>query len=557
MYNLDSYHFAPAHCCFHQTQSCTTIGHSFCSILIDLHKASYIEIGRAGRRNQPADTVSYHQTVSELTYDIETCDEQAAAIINGESPAVYAENMNYGTFDVEQVAKIDTSYTLVDADTVTYMVQRQPDLLPQVSVSQSMAETWARRKITSAMMQSILQGESVPDAAKRIRSVVEMYRRASLRAARTSLTGAENAGRIGSYQRASGMGIELQKQWMATLDSRTRDSHRELDGEKADIDAKFSNGLSYPGDPAGPASEVWNCRCTMVAALPGHDVFRDRNTSKLETSYEDWKAGRDPKQQKPAGRTMASFFQMPGTIAKLNSSGISMTEARKRLTEQLKEYGISSGSFRKLSAGDQQKVLDAALARGTAESGITDKRKAYQSAKVDVPYVLSSSYSKKFNGITGNAIADKAIANECRAMLVHRSGTSGEDLSLISRVTGEVVAKSTAGTDENQTVYTKEILDAIAANEPGSLISVHNHPTNLPPTGSDFGAQVAHSYGGGVVALHNGEVYYFEQGEPPEYGVYFDMKVSELVSSGMRESDAMAKVLHTLQEEGKIRWKKL
>lgn len=99
---------------------------------------------------------------------------------------------------------------------------------------------------------------------------------------------AENAGRIGSYQRASGMGIELKKQRIATLDSRTRDSHRELDGEKADIDAKFSNGLSYPGDPAGPASEVWNCRCTLVAALPGHDVLRNRNTGKLETSYKDW-----------------------------------------------------------------------------------------------------------------------------------------------------------------------------------------------------------------------------------------------------------------------------
>lgn len=260
------------------------------------------------------------------------------------------------------------------------MVQQQPDLLPQVSVKPSGAETWARRKTTSAMAQSILQGESVPDAAKRIRSVVEMDRRASLHAARTALTGAKNAGRMGSYRRASGMGIELQKQWMATLDSRTRDSHRELDGEEGGIDGRFSNGLSYPGDPTGPASEVWNCRCTMVAALPGHDVLRDRNTSKLETSYEEWKADRDPKRQEPADRTMASFFQMPGTIAKLNSSGISMTEARRSLTEQLRKYGISSGSFRKLSRGDQQKALDAALTRqsGAVSGALNDANDPYE-----------------------------------------------------------------------------------------------------------------------------------------------------------------------------------
>lgn len=366
MHKLDSHHFMPAYLCVHRPQSRTAIRHSFCSALFDSLMDSQIEFGRSCRSGRAADTSWYRQMADTLAHDMEACDEQAAAIINGESPAAYAANMNYGTFDVESVAKLDTSYTLVDADTVSYMVRQQPDLLPQVSVNPGRAETWARRKITSAMTQSILQGESVPDAARRIRSVVEMDRRASLRAARTALTGAENAGRMGSYRRASGMGIELRKKWMATLDSRTRDSHRELDGEKADIDGRFSNGLSYPGDPTGPASEVWNCRCTMVAALPGHDVLRDRNTSKLETSYEEWKAGRDPKKPKPADRTMASFFQMPGTIAKLNSSGVSMAEARKRLTEQLREYGISSGSFRKLSRGDQQKALDAALTR---ESG--------------------------------------------------------------------------------------------------------------------------------------------------------------------------------------------
>lgn len=331
---------------------------------------------KAWRSGRAADTGWYRQMAETLAHDMEACDEQAAAIINGESPAVYAANMNYGAFDVESVAKLDTSYTLVDADTVSYMVQQQPDLLPQVSVKPGRAETWARRKITSAMTQSILQGESVPDAARRIRSVVEMDRRASLRAARTAITGAENAGRMGSYRRASGMGIDLQKQWMATLDSRTRDSHRELDGEKADVDGRFSNGLSYPGDPTGPASEVWNCRCTMVAALPGHDVFGERSTSKLETSYEDWKAGRDPKRQEPADRTMASFFQMPGTIAKLNSSGVSMAEARRSLTEQLKEYGISSGSFRKLSRGDQRTALDAALSRVLGKLRPSAKRPA-------------------------------------------------------------------------------------------------------------------------------------------------------------------------------------
>ncbi len=254
------------------------------------------------------------------------------------------------------------------------MVQQQPDLLPQVSVKPSGAETWARRKTTSAMAQSILQGESVPDAAKRIRSVVEMDRRASLHAARTALTGAKNAGRMGSYRRASGMGIELQKQWMATLDSRTRDSHRELDGEEGGIDGRFSNGLSYPGDPTGPASEVWNCRCTMVAALPGHDLLWDRNTSKLETSYEEWKAGRDPKKPRPSGRTLKEFMDTPAVGKAAGRPGMSKTRVRKAIADELRRQGKTGRDFPSMSRAEQQAVLKRACGALNSDASMNSKR---------------------------------------------------------------------------------------------------------------------------------------------------------------------------------------
>ena len=53
------------------------------------------------------------------------------------------------------------------------------------------------------------------------------------------------------------------KEWLTTLDSAARESHIEIDGEVVGIDGQFSNGLSYPGDPSGPAEEVVNCRCSI------------------------------------------------------------------------------------------------------------------------------------------------------------------------------------------------------------------------------------------------------------------------------------------------------
>ncbi len=80
-------------------------------------------------------------------------------------------------------------------------------------------------------------------------------------------------------------------------------------------------------------------------------------------TYEEWKAGKPAVNgAKPADRTISEFMDMPGTKRKLDVAGVSKTEARKRLSRQLVDYGIPSGSFRKMSAGDQQKVLDAALA---------------------------------------------------------------------------------------------------------------------------------------------------------------------------------------------------
>ena len=119
--------------------------------------------------------------------------------------------------------------------------------------------------------------------------------KSTIRYARTMTTGAENAGRINSYKRAENMGIEIEQQWLATLDNRTREEHREMDGEHVKIGEKFSNGCEYPGDPNGDPATVWNCRCSLIPLLIGIDDedvtdLSERESSKLDDmSYSEWK----------------------------------------------------------------------------------------------------------------------------------------------------------------------------------------------------------------------------------------------------------------------------
>lgn len=148
---------------------------------------------------------------------------------------------------------------------------------------------WNERHIRSAIAQSLLQGESVADAAKRISQVAEMNRSAALRDARTMINAAEQSGKLAEYEMLAEEGVDIEKGWMATLDERTRDTHAEMDMEFVPVDEKFSNSLMEPCDPDGDPSEVYNCRCTLISRIDGKTISQEERRSKLERPYEEWK----------------------------------------------------------------------------------------------------------------------------------------------------------------------------------------------------------------------------------------------------------------------------
>ena len=180
---------------------------------------------------------------------------------------------------------VDTSFTLYDRQTVERLIRDDPDLLPKANVDVPKDKRWNRQKLNSAITQGVLQGDSIPHIADRLQSVTDMDRRAAIRNARTMTTSAENGGRQDSYTRAESMGIKMKKQWMATLDSTTRDSHAIADGQIVGTKDTFHlmhGELEYPGDPAGPPSEVYNCFVGSTIAYANNEILR---------SYKHWYDG--------------------------------------------------------------------------------------------------------------------------------------------------------------------------------------------------------------------------------------------------------------------------
>ena len=234
----------------------------------------------------------WEQMRDQLAEDLVHSHQMADSVVNSYLPEVYALNHNYGTYQIEHDSQMSTSYTLYNRQAVERLLRDDPDLLPQPKVNIPKAERWNKQHIQSSVLQGVLQGESMDKIARRMRDVCGMDARAAIRNARTATTGAENAGRLDSMNRALGMGIGLKKLWLATRDSRTRDSHVLLDGELREVNEKFSNGCMHPGDPHGRPEEVYNCRCAMRSKVEGADPYSpdlSRNQRLGGMSYEQWK----------------------------------------------------------------------------------------------------------------------------------------------------------------------------------------------------------------------------------------------------------------------------
>ena len=190
----------------------------------------------------------------------------ALSYANGDMAAIYALNRNFAEFEVEKIFG-NVNFTLWDESTVKRLIMEEPDLLPdypeELAVDRGIDLKYNQEQVRRTVTSGILRGKAVPDIASELMDrLPEINRNSAIRAARTAITSAQNAGRQDTYKAASDMGIEVRKRWVATKDGRTRHAHQLLDGQTVDWDQPFKSELGdimYPGDRAAKPGNVYNC----------------------------------------------------------------------------------------------------------------------------------------------------------------------------------------------------------------------------------------------------------------------------------------------------------
>ena len=257
----------------------------------ELSKQEYKDwlTGQVFMRNQ------WKSSLREVSQVLMHSNQQALNVINNGRLDVFAENYNFAAFKGEGSTGI--SFGIYNTQAVARLLEEEPQILPEWKIDEEKDYEWNYKKVNNIVQQGIIQGDGVKEITDRLcTDLCTQNENKMMMFARTAYTGAQNAGRQEQMNDAADMGLEVHKQWLATLDNRTRDTHRMLDGEEVNYNENFSNDLEYPGDPEGDPAEVYNCRCTMVTIYPKYEDRSKPDWREEETidgqSYDEWKEGK-------------------------------------------------------------------------------------------------------------------------------------------------------------------------------------------------------------------------------------------------------------------------
>ena len=264
---------------------------------LDAHKRELLEAGKITEldyqtwlRNQVFQSELMQAKLDSITQTCATAQQTAYKLARDEQYGIFATGANYAYYELEQQAGVALGLTLYNTEAVKRLLKENPKLVPNKRIKSESTKTYDARIFNRYVLQGIIQGKSVHDiATQAVKGMADTEVHWAMNNAITALTGAQNAGTLQQMRNAQAMGIEVQKRWNSTLDYRTREMHRLLDQETANLDEPFEvegYEIQYPGDPNAAPEMVYHCRCKLSSALvkyPRQNAMRRGNT----VTYED------------------------------------------------------------------------------------------------------------------------------------------------------------------------------------------------------------------------------------------------------------------------------
>ena len=268
------------------------------------------------RKNKLLYGMHWQRLIDRNTSELLKYNQTAVKYINGEVPQIFASGYNKVAEQIPDSPVAGFDFELINADTVNNLVHEDGIILPpKKKVDPEKDKAWNAKLINAQLLQGIIQGESIPEMAKRMQTVANSDLAGATRTARTMHTAAQNAGRQSGYNKAAQQGAVFEKTWLAANNERTRLSHSLMNGQTVAHDEKFVSPvtgvkLMFPGDwnaeGGDVGSEIYNCRCTLITKFKG---FKKLNGEEPEPHTKHEEESKQEPETKSVTSSLSSILE--------------------------------------------------------------------------------------------------------------------------------------------------------------------------------------------------------------------------------------------------------
>ncbi|HDZ3345919.1 TPA: phage head morphogenesis protein [Staphylococcus aureus] len=225
---------------------------------------------------------------------------QIAKMIQKSQEDAYIEKFLMSLYLYETASQTSMQFDVPSKEVITSAIEQPIEFIRLVPTLQKHRDE-VLKKIRLHITQGIMSGEGYSKIAKAIRDDIGMSKAQSLRVARTEAGRAMSQAGLDSALVGQKNGLQMYKYWHATKDTRTRDTHRHLDGAKKKIDEPFKSSGCVGQAPklfvgVNSAKENINCRCKLMYYIDEDDlpsttrVRKDDGTTEVipQMTYREW-----------------------------------------------------------------------------------------------------------------------------------------------------------------------------------------------------------------------------------------------------------------------------
>lgn len=221
---------------------------------------------------------------------------EVAKAIKQSQQNIYIEKYMMSLFLYEVASQTSMSFDIPTTQTIQTAIEQPIEFIKLVPTLQKHRDDTLKR-IRMHITQGIMSGEGYSKIAKALRDDLGMAKAQSVRVARTETGRALSQAGLDSAMVAKDNGLDMKKRWYATKDTRTRDTHRHLDGTSVDIEDNFhSSGCVGPAPKlfvgVASAKENINCRCKLLYYIDEDELpttMRTKEDGVIPfTNYREW-----------------------------------------------------------------------------------------------------------------------------------------------------------------------------------------------------------------------------------------------------------------------------